>query len=120
MARIGPRAPKASGASSPTATTRSGRGDTLWGSPRPTCRPRSGLPKWLHQAFGPLYGEDLIDARIPTPEERERLEIPPDTPVVVIKGINRDSQHRPLHYIEKVTKAGRMQYGYRFGVVPED
>lgn len=79
----------------------------------------SGLPKWLSQAFGPLYGEDVIDARMPTPEERERLEIPPDTPVMVIKGINRDSQHRVLHYIEKVTVAGRMQYGYRFGVEPE-
>lgn len=80
----------------------------------------SGLPKWLGQAFGPLYGEDLIDARMPTPEEREQLEIPPDTPVTIIQGVNRDSEHRPLHYIVKVTVAGRMQYGYRFGVVPQD
>ena len=79
-----------------------------------------GLPKLLGQAFGPLYGEDLIDARMPTPEERERLEIPPDTPVTVIKGVNRDSEHRALHFIEKVTVAGRMQYGYRFGTVPSD
>jgi hypothetical protein len=57
---------------------------------------------------------------MPTLEERERLEIPPDTPVTVIKGVNRDSQHRPLHYIVKVTVAGRMLYGYRFGIVPED
>jgi GntR family transcriptional regulator len=78
-----------------------------------------GLTKWLSDAYGPLYGEDLIDARMPTPEERERLEVPPETPVTVIKGVNRDSQHRPLHYIVKVTVAGRMQYGYRFGVVPE-
>lgn len=80
----------------------------------------SGLPKLLGEAFGPLYGEDLIDARMPTPEERELLEIPQDTPVVVIKGINRDGQHRPLHFIVKVTPAGRMQYGYRFGSVPEE
>jgi GntR family transcriptional regulator len=80
----------------------------------------SGLPKWLSQAYGPLYGEDLIDARMPTPEERELLEIPQDTPVVVIRGVNRDNQHRALHYIVKVTPAGRMQYGYRFGSVPED
>jgi GntR family transcriptional regulator len=79
-----------------------------------------GLPKWLSQAYGPLYGEDLIDARMPTPEEREQLEIPPDTPVTVIKGVNRDSQHRALHYIVKVTPSGRMLYGYRFGVVPEE
>jgi GntR family transcriptional regulator len=80
----------------------------------------SGLPKWLGEAYGPLYGEDLIDARMPTPEEREQLEIPPDTPVTIIQGVNRDSEHRPLHYIVKVTVAGRMQYGYRFGVVPQD
>jgi GntR family transcriptional regulator len=80
----------------------------------------SGLPKWLGQAFGPLYGEDVIDSRMPTPEEREQLEIPPDTPVTVIRGLNRDSEHRPLHYIVKVTPAGRFLYGYRFGIVPED
>jgi GntR family transcriptional regulator len=79
----------------------------------------SGLPKWLGQTYGPLYGEDLIDSRMPTPEERERLEIPENTPVTVVKGINRDSQHRPLHYIVKVTVSGRWLYGYRFGIVPE-
>jgi GntR family transcriptional regulator len=78
-----------------------------------------GLPKWLSRAFGPLYGEDMIDSRMPTAAEQERLEIPLDTPVTVIKGTNRDSQHRPLHYIVKVSVAGRILYGYRFGVVPE-
>ena len=79
----------------------------------------SGLTKWLGEAFGPLYGEDLIDSRMPTGEDRERLEIPEGVPVTVIKGVNRDAQHRPLHYIVKVTPSGRMLYGYRFGIVPE-
>jgi GntR family transcriptional regulator len=79
----------------------------------------SGLPKWLGATFGPLYGEDMIDSRMPTPEEQERLEIPEATPVTIIQGINRDAQHRPLHYIVKVTPSGRMLYGYRFGIVPE-
>jgi DNA-binding GntR family transcriptional regulator len=78
-----------------------------------------GLPKLLGEAFGPLYGEDVIDSRMPTEAERERLEIPEATPVTVIKGVNRDAQHRPLHYILKVTPSGRMLYGYRFGIVPE-
>jgi hypothetical protein len=30
----------------------------------------SGLTKWLGEACGDLYGEDLIDSRMPTPEER--------------------------------------------------
>jgi GntR family transcriptional regulator len=80
----------------------------------------SGLPKWLREAFGPTYSEDVVDSRMPTAEERERLEIPPDTPVTIIKGNTRDSQHRVLHFIDKVTVAGRMQYGYRFGDVPGD
>jgi GntR family transcriptional regulator len=78
-----------------------------------------GLPKLLGEAFGPLYGEDMIDSRMPTPEERERLEIPEATPVTIIQGVNRDAQHRPLHYIVKITPSGRMLYGYRFGIVPE-
>jgi hypothetical protein len=37
----------------------------------------------------------------------------------VIQGVNRDAQHRPLHYIVKITPSGSMLYSYRFGVVPE-
>jgi GntR family transcriptional regulator len=80
----------------------------------------SGLPEWLRDAFGPTYSEDLIDARMPTPEERERLEIPEGVPVLIIKGVTRDAQHRTLHFIDKVTPAGRMTYGYKFGAVPEE
>jgi GntR family transcriptional regulator len=79
-----------------------------------------GLPTWLGRAFGLIYGEDLVDSRMPTEQEREQLQIPPEVPVTVIKGINRDQQHRPLHFIVKVTVSGRMQYGYRFGVVPSE
>jgi GntR family transcriptional regulator len=79
----------------------------------------SGLTRWLGEVYGLMYGVDWLDARMPTPEEREQLDIPPDTPVTIIRGINRDSQHRALHYIVKVTVAGRMEYGYRFGIVPE-
>jgi GntR family transcriptional regulator len=78
-----------------------------------------GLPKHLGQAYGPLYGEDVIDSRMPTEEEAQRLEIPEGTPVTIIQGVNRDSQHRPLHYVVKVTPSGRMEYVYRFGIVPE-
>lgn len=79
----------------------------------------SGLPKWLRDAFGPTYSDDVIDARMPTTDERELLDIGEVTPVLIIKGTTRDGQHRVLHFIDKVTPAGRMQYGYRFGAVPE-
>jgi DNA-binding GntR family transcriptional regulator len=80
----------------------------------------SGLPVHLRTAFGPTYSEDLVDARMPTPEERERPQVPEGVPVLVIKGVTRDQQHRTLHFIDKVTPAGRMKYGYRFGDVPSD
>lgn len=80
----------------------------------------SGLPVHLRTAFGATYSEDAVDARMPTAEERERLEIPENTPVLIIKGTTRDQQHRTLHFIDKVTVAGRMSYGYRFGDVPVD
>jgi hypothetical protein len=30
------------------------------------------------------------------------------------------AESRPLHFIDKVTPAGRMMYGYRFGAVPKE
>jgi GntR family transcriptional regulator len=80
----------------------------------------SGLPVHLREAFGPTYSEDLIDCRMPTAEEREVLEIPPGVPVLIIKGNTRDQHHRVLHFIDKVTVAGRMSYGYKFGDVPAE
>jgi GntR family transcriptional regulator len=81
----------------------------------------SGLPVWLREAFGDTYSEDLIDARMPTEDEVERLEIPEGVPVLIVKGMTFDAgQSRPLHFIDKVTPAGRMMYGYRFGAVPEE
>jgi GntR family transcriptional regulator len=79
-----------------------------------------GLPVHLRTAFGPTYSEDLVDARMPTPAERERLEIPEGVPVLTVKGVTRDQQHRPLHFFDKVTPAGRMRCNYRFGDVPSD
>jgi GntR family transcriptional regulator len=81
---------------------------------------RSGLPKWLRQAFGSTYSDDLVDARMPTEEEVDLLEIDEGVPVLIIKGKTYDTaQSRVLHFIDKVTPAGRMVYGYRFGAVPE-
>jgi DNA-binding GntR family transcriptional regulator len=57
---------------------------------------------------------------MPTDDERDLLDIPEATPVLIIKGTTRDQQHRTLHFIDKVTPAGRMQYGYKFGTVPSD
>jgi GntR family transcriptional regulator len=80
----------------------------------------SGLPKWLREAFGDTYSDDLIDARMPTAQESDQLEIPEGTPVLILTGRTYDAQHRVLHYISKVTVGGRLSYGYRFGAVPDN
>ncbi len=88
------------------------------GAPNLTDPNIGGLPKWLREAFGPTYSEDLVDARAATEQEAERLDVVPGSPVLIIKGVTRDQQHRTLHFIDKVTAAGRMLYGYRYGAVP--
>jgi GntR family transcriptional regulator len=79
----------------------------------------SGLPRWLREAFGETYSDDVLDARMPTEEERERLEIPDNVPVITNKGLTHDGQHRVLHFIDMVTVPGRFVFSYRFGKVPE-
>jgi GntR family transcriptional regulator len=78
-----------------------------------------GLPRWLREAFGPTYSEDTISARMPTTAEQERLELPAATPVLVVRSTERDAQHRPVHFKRSVAAAGRMEYTYRVGAVPE-
>jgi GntR family transcriptional regulator len=80
-----------------------------------------GMPNWLREAFGTFYSEDVITARMPTQAERERLDLPPGVPVLVIKGGEHDTeQQRPLHYIEVIAPAGRIEFAYRYGTEPGD
>ena len=41
------------------------------------------------------------------------------TPVQVIQGGTYDQQHRPLHYIYVMGAAGRIEFAYRYGTVPD-
>jgi GntR family transcriptional regulator len=79
-----------------------------------------GLPKWLREAFGQLYSDDVLSVRMPTPAEQARLDLPPGTPVLLIKGGERDSEHRALHFIDVVAAGGRIEFAYRYGQVPTD
>jgi GntR family transcriptional regulator len=80
----------------------------------------SGMPRWLREAFGATYSEDLVDARAASEEEAERLEIEQGSPVLTIKGTTRDQQHRVLHFITVVAVPGQMPCGYRYGAVPAE
>jgi DNA-binding GntR family transcriptional regulator len=80
----------------------------------------SGMPKWLREAFGETYSDDVLTVRMPTPAEQQRLDLPPGTPVQVIKGGEHNHEHRPLHFIEVIAAGGRMEFAYRYGTVPTD
>ena len=79
-----------------------------------------GMPRWLREGFGPFYSHDVLTVRMPTPAEQERLDLPPGTPVQIIKGASYDQGNRPLHYIEVVAAGGRIEFAYRYGDVPDD
>lgn len=66
------------------------------------------------EAFGTIHSEDVITARMPSQEERERLDLPTGTPVLVIKGGTRDDEGRALHYIEVTGAGGRVAFEYRY------
>ncbi|HEV8648983.1 MAG TPA: GntR family transcriptional regulator [Actinomycetes bacterium] len=78
----------------------------------------SGLPKWLREAFGPTYSEDVIAPRMPTPDEQDRLQLSAGVPVLVIKGGTFDQERRALHFISTVAAGDRIEFGYRYGSVP--
>jgi GntR family transcriptional regulator len=79
----------------------------------------SGLPNWLREAFGPTYSEDVISPRMPTPDEQDRLQLPAGVPVLVIKGGTYDQERRALHFISSVAAGDRIEFGYRYGTVPD-
>jgi DNA-binding GntR family transcriptional regulator len=47
---------------------------------------RGGMPELLREAFGETYSHDVITTRMPTPNEQQRLDLQPGTPVLVTKG----------------------------------
>jgi DNA-binding GntR family transcriptional regulator len=77
------------------------------------------MPEHLREAFGDTYSNDVLTVRMPTRAEQQRLDLPPGTPVQVIQGGTYDQQHRPLHYIYVMGAAGRIEFAYRYGTVPE-
>jgi len=74
---------------------------------------RGGMPELLREAFGDTYSQDVLTVRMPTPDEQQRLDLPPGTPVQVIKGGTYDQDNRPLHFIEVVAAGGRIEFAYK-------
>jgi GntR family transcriptional regulator len=79
---------------------------------------RGGMPELLREGFGDTYSVDVLDARMPTTAEASRLELSRGLPVLVIHGGTYDAEHRPLHFIEVVAAAGRVEFAYVYGSVP--
>jgi hypothetical protein len=79
---------------------------------------RGGMPELRREAFDDTYSEDVLTVRMPIPPELGRLDLPPGTPVQVIKVGTYDWGNRPLHFIEVVAAGGRIEFAYRYGTVP--
>ena len=77
-----------------------------------------GMPEHIREAFGQTYSHDVLTARMPTPREQDRLDLPPGTPVQVIHGATYDQENRPLHAIEVIAAGGRIEFSYVYGPVP--
>jgi GntR family transcriptional regulator len=81
---------------------------------------RGGMPEILREAFGDTYSTDVITCRMPSVEERDRLDLDPGTPVLVILGGTYDGQRRPLHFIRVIAPSRRSEFAYVYGTVPAD
>ena len=81
---------------------------------------RGGMPELLREAFGETYSTDVLTVRMPTPPEQQRLDLPRGLPVQIIHGGTYDQEARPLHFIEVVAGAGRIEFAYVYGTMPSD
>jgi GntR family transcriptional regulator len=79
---------------------------------------RGGMPEILREHFGETYSHDVNTVRMPSPDERVRLNLDPGTPVLVIRGGTYDQENRPIHFIEVVAAGGRIEFSYLYGQVP--
>jgi GntR family transcriptional regulator len=79
---------------------------------------RGGMPELLREAFGDTYSHDVLTTRMPTPTERQRLDLDPGVPALVILGGTYDGERRPIHFIEVVAAGGRIEFSYLYGTVP--
>ena len=53
-------------------------------------------------------------------DEAQKLQIEPGSPVLTIKGVSRDQQHRTLQFIDVVAVPGGLPAHYRYRAVPAE
>lgn len=77
-----------------------------------------GQITWLEEAFGELWWEDVITARMPDRHERDLLDLAPGVPVVIVNGPTYDQEGRPLTHIVMVVASDRLELAYQYGTIP--
>lgn len=76
----------------------------------------SGMITWLEDAgYAPLHWLDVITCRMPSERERELLDLPPGTPVMVVNGPTYDRDDRPLTHVVMVVASDRLELAYQYG-----
>jgi GntR family transcriptional regulator len=84
------------------------------------CEPEGSYPH-LEQAGHPIdWLEEEISARMPTPEEKSLLRLPPGTPVIRLIRTARDREGRPLEVADTINAADRYVLKYPYPYEPTD
>jgi GntR family transcriptional regulator len=81
--------------------------------------PSTGGMKGMHEALGlRLHFFDWVSSRIPTQEERDRLELGPGDVVTVQWGVTYDQEDRPLYVVHHIAAGHRIEFSFHYGELP--
>lgn len=79
---------------------------------------RGGLLNWLEDAYGSLSFRDVLSCRMPDQRERDLLDLPLGTPVLILDGATYAGDGQALQYIAKVITSDRLETAYVYGAQP--
>jgi GntR family transcriptional regulator len=81
--------------------------------------PTKGGMRAAHEALGlRLHFFDWVSSRMPTQEERERLDLGPGDVVTVQYGVTYDQDDRPLYAVLHIAAGHRIEFSFHTGDLP--
>lgn len=79
-----------------------------------TAGPGGGFAVLTMQGLEPHEVTETFHARMPTPQERDVMELPAGEPVMWLERITRTKQGYPVEYAEGIYSASRFSWTYTF------
>lgn len=81
--------------------------------------PGGMLSRLEDAGYGPLHFDEIVRARMPSPEEARALKLEPGTPVLIVQRITYSQGGEVLDAMERVIAGDRCELAYRFGAEPD-